>query len=73
MMGVRLSPSFTCHSTLCIIRGQLILSLRLESRYDRAGGGDPDVRAIQLAEDLIEKWNTCNDSLEMKKITGKQQ
>lgn len=25
----------------------------------------PDVRAIQLTENLVEKWNTSNDSLAM--------
>lgn len=30
----------------------------------------PGLRAIQLAEDLVEKWNTCNDSLDMKKMSA---
>lgn len=30
----------------------------------------PGLRAIQLAEDLVEKGNTCNDSLDMKKMSA---
>lgn len=30
----------------------------------------PGLRAIQLAEDLVEKWNACNDSLDMEKMSA---